>query len=192
MVLSVLMGYVSEKNIKSWVEKNLVDQDSSYPSFDLYIDWETRKSKFGIESILYSNEIRESFVLAIINGEMPASKFKYEAVMKAIEETSNSVDCYWLHVIQPDNSWVEVAKIWKHSWEYSQTFQLETIEQMPAAEGGVSNLCLLSSDKTWLLNHELNPGNDFSITLHSNSEFRISLFSKLHGDEVADVRDSSA
>lgn len=189
-LLSMFNTQLSEKNIKSWIEKNLIGEESDCRDFDLYSDWKNRESKFGVETVLYSSRIRESFVLAILDGEMPKAEFSYEKLLKTIEYCTGKRSCYWVHVTQPDNSWVDIVKIWEHSWLYSQTFQLENIEQLPAEEGGMSYLCLLAADKSWILSHELNPGNDFTIALHSSSELRDCILEKLDRTEVLDVRDN--
>ena len=176
--------------IKSWAEENLISKDEEWPLFEIYENFETRQSKFGIETVIYSVGLSSNLLVSLIDGVAPPANFKYTDLMKSIQTASSSESCFWIRINEPDNCLAIIEEVWEHTWQhdYSQDYQLEELERSPAAEGGCSYLCLVPASKSWILTHELNPNNDFTISIHSNEKFRDDVLSILGVSPVADAR----
>lgn len=178
------------RELATWVRKHLISSDPAYPIFEIYSDFSNRKSKLGKETVLYSARIPDSFVLAVIEGNVTPAPFKYADLMKAVMSATNEQPCYWVYITEPDNALAVVEQLRPHRWEalYSQYYQLEAFEKNPAAEGGCSYMCLLPEDKSWLLVHELIPMDSFTISLHSDENFSERVLGMLGVQASADVR----
>ena len=95
-----------------------------------------------------------------------------------------------MQVNEPDNALAIVEDVWVHTWEeyYSQDHQLEALITNPAAEGGCSYMCLVPTSRSWILAHDLNPENDFTISIHADDKFSDDVLSRLGVSAAADVR----
>lgn len=189
--LSAIQEEYYEQDLRSWVLNNLFSNDIDGSLFEIYEDFESRKSKFGIETVLYSVKLSDSFILAIIEGTIPPAEFKYRDLMSSICKASSEEKCYWVYITEPDNCIAVLEEARLHYWgkEYSQDYQLQSFEKKPAAEGGCSYMCLIPESKSWILVHEMNPLNDFTIAIHSNEKFREDVLTSLSVSEVDNARD---
>ena len=179
-----------EKQTKRWVEDTLISKDAEWPLFEMYEDSEARQSKFENETVLYSVNLSSNILVSLIDGAVPSANFKYTDLMKSIQEASSEEACCWVQVNEPDNALAIVEDVWAHTWEefYSQEHQLESLLTNPAAEGGCSYLCLVPDSKSWILVHDLNPENDFTISIHANNNFSDEVLSILGVDAATDTR----
>ncbi len=177
---------------QNWAEEHLISNDEESPLFEIYEDVDNQKSKFGVEAVIYSAALSNNLLVSLIDGVAAPAKFKYADLMKSVSEVSSNELCYWVRINEPDNCLAVIEEVWEHTWDedYSQDYQLEELERGPAAEGGCSYLCLLPASKAWVLVHELNPGNNFTISVHANEGFRDQVLALLNVEEANDVRNS--
>ncbi|MEE9334706.1 MAG: hypothetical protein V3U65_11525 [Granulosicoccaceae bacterium] len=179
-----------EKLSKRWVRDNLISKDAEWPLFEIYENFETRQSKFESETVLYSINLSSNLLVSLIDGTAPAANFKYIDLMQSIQAVSSQEACCWVQVNEPDNALAIVEDVWAHTWEefYSQDHQLESLVSNPAAEGGCSYMCLVPASRSWILVHELNPENDFTISVHAKEKFRDDVLTKLGVAAATDAR----
>jgi len=186
--MSAIGSNYQEEQIKRWVESNLISNDDDGSYFDIYKDYKTRQSKFGDETLLYSASLGNNLLVSLVDGTAPPAGFKFVELMKSVQAASKNEECYWVHVNEPDNCMAVLESVHQHSWESSQEHPLIDLELNQAAEGGGTHLCLVPESKNWVLAHELNPGVDFTISLHAQSVFSDAVLSSLGVSDIRDVR----
>jgi|GEM_PF-5265544 len=186
--MSVIGSTYEEGRIKSWVEDTLVSEDDGATYFDLYQDYKTRQSKFGLETVLYSTPVGENLMSSMINGIAKPAGFDYSDLLKSIQDSIEDEECHWVHVNEPDNCMAVVESVYGHDWQHSLVHHLIDFELNQAAEGGCTHLCLVPASKQWLLAHELNPLNDFTIALHADEALRDKVLKGLGVSAARDVR----
>lgn len=179
-----------EKLSKRWVQDTLISDDPEWPLFEIYENYETRQSKIGNETVLYSVNLPSNLLSSLIDGSAPSANFKYTDLINSIKVASSEEACCWVQINEPDNVLAIVEDVWAHTWDeyYSQDHQLEALLTNPAPEGGCSFMCLVPTSRSWVLVHELNPENDFTISIHADEKFSDDVLAKLGVSAVADVR----
>jgi hypothetical protein len=77
---------------------------------------------------------------------------------------------FWFYVTCPDNSASIVSWVQECRYDWALDEPLSRFEVEPAREGGVSYLGLLGASVRWLLLHQHDPDEEFSISFHAPAE----------------------
>ncbi len=147
---------------RAWIQSSLLGRDAGLST-----------SRFESRVILCQIRLRGSFLASLINRaeesasySAPEGRFRYQELIRQVARVTGGEKAWWFYVTDPDNALSVLEWVRECHYDCALDASLSHFETNPAAEGGVCRLGLLGSSGRWLLFHECEPDELFTLSFH--------------------------